>query len=78
MTVMENLHRKGWLDRVRDGRAYRYEPVASREKYVARLMRDALDGSLDVDASLAHFLDQMTEAESNALRRALRRRRTST
>ena len=77
MTVMDNLHRKGWLDRVLDGRAYRYEPVASREEYVARVMRDALDGSLDVDATLAHFLDQMTDAESDALRRALRRRRTA-
>lgn len=77
MTVMDNLHRKGWLDRVREGRAYRYAPVASREEYVARLMRDALDGSLDIDASLAHFLEQMTDAESNALRRALRRRRAA-
>ncbi len=24
MTVMENLHRKGWLRRERDGRAWRY------------------------------------------------------
>ncbi len=27
MTVMENLHRKGWLRRQRDGRAWRYEPT---------------------------------------------------
>ena len=27
MTVMENLHRKGWLRRERDGRAWRYEPT---------------------------------------------------
>ena len=30
MTVMENLHRKGWLRRQRDGRAWRYEPTGSR------------------------------------------------
>jgi predicted transcriptional regulator len=29
MTVMENLHRKGWLRRHRDGRAWRYEPADS-------------------------------------------------
>ena len=29
MTVMENLHRKGWLRRYRDGRAWRYEPADS-------------------------------------------------
>ena len=30
MTVMENLHRKGWLRREKDGRAWRYEPTRSR------------------------------------------------
>jgi len=33
MTVMDNLHRKGWLVRTREGRAYRYVPVSSREEY---------------------------------------------
>jgi len=75
MTVKDNLHRKGWLDRALDGRAYRYRPVASREQYNARLMREALDGSHDVDATLVHFLDQISDSESDALRRALRRRR---
>ena len=35
MTVMENLHRKGWLRRQRDGRAWRYEPTGSRSGLVA-------------------------------------------
>src|SRR5260370_16910277 len=35
MTVMENLHRKGWLRRERDGRAWRYEPTGSRSSYTA-------------------------------------------
>ena len=42
MTVMENLHRKGWLRRERDGRAWRYEPTGSRSGYTAGLMNDAL------------------------------------
>ena len=29
MTVLDNLHKKGWLQRELDGRAYRYEPVSS-------------------------------------------------
>lgn len=77
MTVMDNLHRKGWLERTRDGRAYRYQPVASREQYAARLMRDALDGRLDLDATLAHFVEGMTDTESDALRRVLHRRSPS-
>ena len=47
MSTMDNLHRKGWLDRVRDGKAYRYTATASREEYSARLMREALaDGGV--------------------------------
>src|SRR5580700_255513 len=42
MTVMENLHRKGWLRRERDGRAWRYEPASSRSSYTAALMSEAL------------------------------------
>ena len=47
MTVMENLNRKGWLRRERDGRAWRYEPTGSRSGYTAALMTDALGTSAD-------------------------------
>jgi predicted transcriptional regulator len=73
MTVMDNLHRKGWLQRVRDGRAYRYSPRSSREQYVAELMRDALASSADHAATFVHFTEQLSEDESAALRAALRR-----
>ncbi len=73
MTVMDNLHRKQWLDRERDGRAYRYRPVSSREHYVAELMRDALTASTDQAATLVRFTEQLTDDESVALRVALRR-----
>ena len=72
MTVMDNLHRKGWLERERDGRAYRYRPVWSREEYSARLMREALSSSEDRAATLVHFLEQMDPAEAAALQQALR------
>ncbi|MGH3431772.1 MAG: BlaI/MecI/CopY family transcriptional regulator, partial [Thermocrispum sp.] len=36
MTVMNILHRKGWLDRERAGRAWRYRPAMTREAYAAR------------------------------------------
>lgn len=75
MTVMDNLFRKGWLVRELDGRAYRYVPTHSREEYSAQLMREALVDSRNADATLVHFLAGMTEEDSDALRRALRRRR---
>ena len=68
MSTMDNLHRKGWLTREKDGKAYRYTATASREEYSARLMREALDGGGDTEAVLSHFVAQMGGAESEVLR----------
>jgi predicted transcriptional regulator len=71
MSTMDNLHRKGWLTRERDGKAYRYTAVASREEYSARLMREAMAESGDTEAVLSHFVAQMDGTESAALRAVL-------
>jgi predicted transcriptional regulator len=71
MSTMDNLHRKGWLARERDGKAYRYTAVASREEYSARLMREAMTEAGDAEAVLSHFVAQMDGAESAALRAVL-------
>ncbi len=71
MSTMDNLHRKGWLTREREGKAYRYTAVASREEYSAGLMREALAGAGDTEAVLSHFVAQMDGTESAALRAAL-------
>ena len=71
MTTMDNLHRKGWLARERDGKAYRYTAVASREEYSARLMREAMAEAGDAEAVLSHFVAQMDGTESAALRAVL-------
>lgn len=73
MTVMVNLHYKGWLTRERDRRSWQYTTVMSREEYTARLMREVLDGAGDTAATFTHFLGQMSEQESADLRTALRR-----
>ena len=72
MTTMDNLHRKGWLARVKEGKAYRYTPTASREEYSARLMREALDDGGDTQAVLSHFVAQMDDEESEVLRAVVR------
>jgi len=72
MSTMDNLHRKGWLERVKEGKAYRYTPTASREQYSARLMREALAGGGQPEVVLSHFLASMDGEESEALRSALR------
>ena len=71
MTVMENLRRKGWLRRERDGRAWRYEPTSSRSGYTAALMNDALAASADRRTALAHFALQMSPHDAALLREAL-------
>ena len=71
MSTMDNLHRKGWLNRVKEGKAYRYSPSASREEYSARLMREALAGGGDTEMVLSHFLSQIDGEESEALRSVL-------
>jgi predicted transcriptional regulator len=73
MTTMDNLHRKGWLTRVKEGKAYRYSATASREEYSARLMREALDDGGDTQAVLSHFVAQMDGEESEVLRAVVRR-----
>jgi predicted transcriptional regulator len=71
MSTMDNLHRKGWLNRVKEGKAYRYSASASREEYSARLMREALADGGDTEIVLSHFLAQIDGDESEALRSVL-------
>jgi len=73
MTTMDNLHRKGWLVRDKDGKAYRYTAVASRDEYSARLMREAMAEAGDTEAVLSHCVAQMDGAESDTLREVLRK-----
>jgi predicted transcriptional regulator len=73
MTVMENLHRKGWLRRHRDGRAWRYEPAGSSSGYTAALMGTALATSTDRRTALTHFVLQMSPHDAALLQQALDR-----
>lgn len=71
MTVLDNLHRKGWVRREMDGRAYLYRSAATREEETARALRDLLDSSGDPEAVLLHFARSVSERESTVLRDAL-------
>src|ERR1700755_1549041 len=77
MTVMENLYRKGWLRRERDGRAWRYEPTGSRSGYTAALMNDALSTNPDRRTALAHFVLQMSPHDAALLEQALDQARSA-
>jgi predicted transcriptional regulator len=73
MSTMDNLHRKGWLSRDKDGKAYRYTAVATREEYSARLMSEAMAEADDTEAVLSHFVAQMDGEQSQVLAAVLRR-----
>src|ERR1700760_595561 len=73
MSTMDNLHRKGWLDRAQEGKAYHYTATASREEYSARLMREALAGGGDAELVLSHFVAEIGSGESEALRSVLKK-----
>ena len=67
MTVLDNLHRKGWLNRTMVDRAYRYRPVRTKQEHSAELMADALAGSGDRSATLLAFLGQLEPDDAKAL-----------
>jgi predicted transcriptional regulator len=71
MTVLDNLHSKGWLTRERDGRAWLYMPAVSRQTYAAELMNHALVSSADRAGALARFVEQIDAEDADALARAL-------
>jgi len=72
LSTMDNLHRKGWVRRDREGKAFRYWPTMTREERSANLMRAAFSAGGDREAVLAFFVGQMTAEESAQLKAALR------
>jgi predicted transcriptional regulator len=74
MTVLDNLHRKGWVERELDGKAYRYEAAIGREEAAARALRDIVDSSGDPKAVLLYFAQSVSEEEVEVLRRGLERK----
>ena len=72
LTVLERLERKGLVRRLRERRAHRYAPIATREAFAAELMLAALGNASDRDAALVRFVDAVSPEEAEVLRRALR------
>ncbi|MFK4192241.1 BlaI/MecI/CopY family transcriptional regulator [Streptomyces sp. NPDC033754] len=72
MTVMDNLHQKGWVRREVDGRAYRYTAVSTRAAYSAALMNEAWAQSDNPAAALVAFFGMMSQDQREALNDAIR------
>ena len=71
MTVLDILYRKGVLQRVTHGRAWRYWPVAQREEHDARVMMEVLRSGGDAELTMRRFLERVSDDEMRRLRHAV-------
>jgi len=74
MTILVRLWQKGRVERERDGRAFAYRPVQTREEYAATRMGDVLVAAGDRPKALAFFLQALPPADRAQLRRMLKDR----
>jgi predicted transcriptional regulator len=72
MTILVRLWQKGRLERQRDGRAYAYRALQSREEHAASRMQELLTRVGDRPTALAYFLEALPRADRDQLRRLLR------
>ena len=82
MTTLDRLHKKGLLNRVRDGRAFRYRPRQTEQEYkrkaFAEDLEKFLDSARDAAAPISFLVDTVTERDAellNELGRVIDRKR---
>lgn len=71
VTTLSRLYEKGTLSRVRNGRAYTYEPIADEAGLAARRMRQVLDAEADRRTVLARFVSDLSADDERELLRLL-------
>jgi len=72
MTTLDRLHRKGVLDREKQGRAFFYRPRLTRQEFesarVADALKVALEGnSADLGPLLSFFVDAVSDRDHELL-----------
>lgn len=72
MTTLDRLHKKGLLNRRKDGRAFLYAPRVSREEFEQGFAVDVIDGLLGLGAKggepvLACIVDAVSERDLSLL-----------
>ena len=75
VTILSRLHEKGALARTRDGRAFRYTPVADKAGLTARRLSALLNRAPDREAVLSRFVDDLSDGDEALLRTLLAERR---
>ncbi len=68
-TILTRLYEKGYLERNREGKAFRYAPVLERSEFVAEFSQEVFSG-LAEDLSgpvVSAFVDRLSPKEAEAL-----------
>lgn len=68
VTILTRLFDKGALSRERDGRAFRYAPVADEAGLAARQLTAMLDAATDRTAVLSRFVEDLGDHDEQLLR----------
>lgn len=71
VTILTRLYEKNTLARERDGRAFRYAPVADEAGLAARRLTAMLDEAADRHAVLSGFIENLTDNDEQLLRALL-------
>lgn len=71
VTILSRLFGKGVLTRHKDGRSFRYQPVADQPGLTARRMARMLDADPDRETVLVRFVSQLSERDERLLRAML-------
>lgn len=72
MTILVKLWKKDLLERKKDGRAFVYRAVLSREEWTARRMGELLNVAENHAEALSHFVSSIGTSDLSQLRRILR------
>jgi predicted transcriptional regulator len=71
MTTLDRLHKKGLLDRDKDGTAFVYRSALDRDEFHRRLVEETVSGLLEksADPVLAGFVDAAAAVDADNLAR---------
>lgn len=72
MTILRRLWKKGVVERERDGKAFAYHALRTREEQAATRMAELVSAAHDPVAALSHFVDELAAEQRAQLRRLLR------
>ncbi|HWR13676.1 MAG TPA: BlaI/MecI/CopY family transcriptional regulator [Terriglobales bacterium] len=69
MTTLDRLHKKGLLNRIPEGRAFRYSPAQTRDEFNSAIVRNAVQRmfSSPDSATMSHLVDALSEQNRDLL-----------